>query len=384
MDENLLEFNAKSGNIPLLIAQTHTQGISLMDSSIERIINEFLDYCKQRYDPVTVVPYERNIKRFYNYILAHKTKCAEYHKLYYQEMQKPEAERDFSWAKDYYRLQHSEDLDKDFINRYVSFVNHDEISKHTGLALNQSEKESRLYPLKSFLWFCLRKGYITKDLRKYIVIPSREKKILKRVLTQDEMVRFLEAPNVTKDVGLRDRAMLELFYSGFRAEEVLSLKLKDIDIVTNTVSVLEAKGDKDRVIPMTQAAVYWLKSWLDIRVKFLKGKEDPGYVFLSKGGKAIVRRNLSTLIKKYAARAKLNIEISPHDLRRTAATHLVENGAPIRLIQALLGHATLNVTTKYLRLSDDKIKRMHKETHPANRRKLYYGEIKTGVPGTSD
>ncbi len=355
-----------------------------MRSSIERVIKEYLDYCNQRYDPATLVPYKRNIERFYEYIVNHKTRCPEYHARFSKEMLKPEAERDFSWTEEFKRLEHAEDLDKDYINRYVSYVNHDEVNKKTRQPLNQPEKESRLYPLKSFLWFCLRKGYIKKDLRKYIVVPPREKKNLKRVMTQDEMTRFLEAPNVSDDLGLRDRAMLELSYSGPRSEEILGIKLKDIDIVTNTMTILDGKGNKDRVIPMTQAALYWIKSWLDLRPKFIKDKEDPGFVFISKSAKAINRRNFASMVKNYTVKAKIDLNVSPHDLRRTAATHLVENGAPIRLIQVLLGHTTLGVTTKYLRLSDEKIKKEHKNSHPANRRKLYYGDIEAEIPRASD
>ena len=346
-----------------------------MRSDIQRVISEFLEYCRERYDPETTRHYRMNMNRFLNYIMRHTTRCNEYRSRFYQESKKPEAEQDFSWAKEFFRIQYSQDLDRDFILRYVSFVNHDEINEERNLPLSQPEKESRLYPLKSFLWFCLRKGYVKKDLRKFIVVPSREKKILKRVLTQDEMVRFLEAPDTKTVMGARDRALFEISYSGFRAEEMLTLKIKHVDLVTNTVTILDAKGDKDRVVPMTSEAIYWIKIWLGKRQELIKDKPDPEFLFLTKGLKPIHRRNFSEFIKKYIQKAGILLMISPHDLRRTTATHLVENGAPIRLVQALLGHATLKVTTKYLRLSDEKIKQEHKETHPSNRRDLYYARV---------
>ena len=189
------------------------------------------------------------------------------------------------------------------------------------------------------------------------------------------MEKFLEAPDEKNTVGIRDRALLEISYSGFRANEMLTLKIGHVDLVTNAVTILNAKGDKDRVVPMTNEAIYWIRRWLNRRNEFIDNRQNPEYLFITKGTKRIIRRNFSSLIKKYAKRANIPIDISPHDLRRTTATHLVENGAPIRLIQALLGHATLKVTTKYLRLSDEKIKKEHKQTHPSNRRSLYYGKL---------
>jgi len=347
-----------------------------MKSKLERVINEFLDYCKDRYDAETVGHYEKNMHRFYNYIEQHKTRCKEYHDRNYKEYKKPENERDFSWRKEYRRIQYVEEIDRDFITRYVRFVNHDEINNNTGLSLSQSEKESRLYPLKTFLLYCQRKGYIKQDLRRFIIVPPREKKVLKRALTVDEVKELIEMPDTNKSLGIRDRAILELSYSGLRAEEILALKVMHIDAVTNAVTILDGKGDKDRVVPMTSEAIYWIKRWLNRRHEFIGSCKDPEYLFITKSARPIERKNFSVLIKKYAKKANISIDISPRDLRRTTATHLAENGAPIRLIQALLGHSMLKVTTKYLRLSDEKIKEEYKRSHPSNRRKLHYGNIR--------
>lgn len=345
-------------------------------SKIGRVIDEFLEYCQERHDPVTAKRTKLNIKRFLDYIGRYTTRCSEYLSRFHQEQKKPEAERDFSWTKEYYRIQYSQEIDRDFITRYVSFVNYDELGQKSKLPLSQPEKESRLYPLKSFLWFCYRKGYIKKDLRKFVIVPGREKKVLKRTLTQEEMNRFLEGPDTKTTLGIRDRALLELSYSGFRSEEMLTLKLNHVDVVTNAVTILDAKGEKDRVVPMTSEAIYWIKRWLSKRKEFINKHPDPEYLFLTRTGKKLNRKNFSSaIIKKYAKKAQIAIDVAPHDLRRTTATHLVENGAPIRMVQALLGHTSLKVTTRYLRLSDERIKQEHKQTHPSNRRDLYYGRV---------
>ena len=346
-----------------------------MKAKIERILDEFLEYCESRYDNQTVRHYRMNICRLRDYIEQRKTRCKEYHDKYYRENKKSLEERDSSWMKDYRKIQYAEEIDRDFITKYVSYVNHDEISKNTYLPLNQSEKESRLYPLKTFLRYCERKGYLMKDLRRFVHIPAREKKILKRALTVDEMKRLLDVPDTTNSVGIRNRVILELSYSGLRVDEVLSTKLEHVDLVSNSLTIICGKGKKDRVVPMTSEAIYWVKRWLNRRKDFIGTNDDLSYLLITQGGRPIMRRNLAHFIKKWAKKAAIPIDISPHDLRRDTATHLAENGAPIRQLQALLGHATLRITAKYIRLSDEKIKHEHKKTHPSNRRKLHYGTI---------
>jgi len=311
---------------------------------LKRVCREFLEYCKDRYSSETLRHYTMNVDRF----LCYSSRL---------------------------KVRHVEELSRDFITGYVSFVNHDEINKTTDLALGQPEKESRLYPVKSFLRYCQRKGYLKNDLTRFIYVPAREKKALKRALTIEEMQRLLEVPDINTDVGIRNRALFEMAYSGLRADELLSLKLEYVDVVTNSVSIINGKGNKDRVVPMTSEALYWVKRWLNRRPNFLKGVTDPSYLFITQGAKTINRRNFLALIKKSAKRAGMELDISPHDLRRATATHLVLNGAPIRQIQALLGHATLRVMATYLRLTDENIKAEHKKSHPSNRRDLHYGTI---------
>ena len=129
-----------------------------MKAKVERIIQEFLGYCKDRYDHETLRHYSMNIQRFLNFIQSHTTRCPEYHAKWHQEKKKPVEEQDFTWAKEFFRIQYVQDIDRDFISKYVAFVNHDALNERTNERLSQSQKESRLYPLKTFLRFCLRKG----------------------------------------------------------------------------------------------------------------------------------------------------------------------------------------------------------------------------------
>lgn len=341
---------------------------------IKRIVEEFYQYSLERHKGRTAEQYKAKLGRFLSYIEKPGTHGGDYHKRMYEEGKKPPEERDYSWTKEYHKIRFTTELTRDLITDYVSYINHDAVNDK-GMKLNQPEKESRLYPLKAFLLYCQRRGYVKKDLRRFVIVPPREKKVLKRVLTREEMARLIESPGDKESLRIRDRALLELSYSGFRANEILSLKVKDVDLETNAVTILNGKGDKDRVVPMTREAVYWIKRWRARRREFMGGHNDPGFLFITSRRKTISRRHFSKMILKYARDAKIPMEVAPHDLRRVTATHLAENGAPIRLIQALLGHATLKVTTKYLRLTDEKIKQEHKETHPASRRDLYYGRV---------
>jgi len=254
----------------------------------------------------------------------------------------------------------------ELVTDYQRWLNAEAV-RPDGSPLNQPEKEARLYPFKTFLGFTFRKGFLAEDLRRFVIVPKRGHKVPRALLTEEEMAKLLEAPSESATAGIRDRAMLELCYSGLRAGELLGLTLEDMEVEENRVFIREAKGEKDRVVPMTGQARYWMSRWLTRRAEFLRGS-DSRLLFVSRKGHPICRRNFAVALEKYTRRAELPIPVSPHDLRRITATHLAANGAPLRFIQALLGHASLKVTTRYLRLTDEEIKKEYRRSHPSNRR----------------
>ena len=310
--------------------------------SIDEILKEFLVFIKDRFKPSTSYQYTLNITRFRAYLL------------------------------DKYKIESIDLFSKEIIIDYINYVNSEEVNWRR-YKLNQSEKAARLYPLRVLLRYLYRKGYIKKNLDRFVIVQRRTQKAPKRALTPEEMERLLSVPDQDTTLGIRQKAMMEVMYSALRINELLSLKVKDIDLDTNKIDILVAKGEKDRVVPMTSECLYWIKRWLNRRDEFVKNNDDPEYLFISRNGKKIPRRCFAIKLSQYAKKAGIDIDITPHDLRKATATHLAQNGAPIRMIQVLLGHATLAVTTKYLRIPDEKIKEEHKRTHPSNRRKLYYG-----------
>lgn len=306
---------------------------------LQTAIQEFLAYAQTRYATETRSQYTRSLHHFMEWIGA-----------------RPKGKR----------VLNVDQLTMEVLSDYLRWLNV-QATHSDGSPLTQPEKEARLYPLKAFLRFCYRKGLLPQDLRRFVVVPRREHKILKRLLTEQEMACLLEAPSESTTVGIRDRAMLELSYSGLRAGELLGLKLQDVDLEENRIFIREAKGDKDRVVPMTHSARYWMSRWLSRRKELLKGR-DPEVVFLTGGNRPLARRHFARNLERYVRQAQLPVAVSPHDLRRITATHLVVNGAPIRHVQALLGHESLKVTTKYLRLTDAQIKTEYNRTHPSSHR----------------
>lgn len=338
------------------------------------LFTEFVEYTGDRYQKVTVRLRSANMRRFFDYLDYLEEERKRYRSKYFKEHGALPGEDD-PGLRGFKKVKYVYEVDRDVITRYVSYVNTEAISRRTGIALTQSEKEQRLTALRAFLKFCQKKGYINEDLARFVIFPKREKGVLKRVLTVEEMERLLDAPDTNTAIGIRVRALLELSYSGLRADEMLSLKVENVDVVDNRVMVLNGKGDKDRVVPMTQECLYWMKRWLARRKEFIGDKNDPGYVFITNGMRPVLRANFARWLRRYAKEAGILLDISPHDLRRTTATHLAKNGAPIRQIQALLGHASLKVTTRYLRLTDEEIKEEYVRSHPSNRRSLHYGRI---------
>lgn len=301
-------------------------------------LHEFFVYARARFAQETQKQYVRNLRAFHQWSAL-----------------RPKRQRVYNLA----------DVTPDVLADYQRCLNTG--MRPDGHPFTQPLKEARLYSLKAFLNFCHRKGFLSHDLRRFIIVPRREYKVPKPLLTAEEMTRLLEAPSEHTTVGIRDRAMLELAYSGLRSIELLNLTIEDIDLEENRVFLRETKGDKDRVVPMTQQAIYWVRRWLSRRTRYLNGAKS-NVLFITKNGRPIGRRQFAVSLVRHAQRAQLPTPPSPHDLRRITTTHLAQNGAPMRLIQALLGHTSLKVTTKYLRLTDSQVKQEYGRTHPSTQR----------------
>ena len=194
--------------------------------------------------------------------------------------------------------------------------------------------------------------------------PPRRGKSLPRVLSVEEAIRVVEAPEGDSPGRLRDRAILELMYgSGLRVSEVLDLSLEALRLKEKLVHVL-GKGDKERIVPLTGSSVQTLNQYLKRGRPLLTGASDPGYIFLNRRGGRLSRMGLWRILRGYAVRAGIDREFHPHMLRHSFATHLLEGGADLRVIQELLGHASVATTQIYTHVDRGFLQEVHRRFHP--------------------
>jgi len=239
--------------------------------------------------------------------------------------------------------------------------------KKDGQPLAVASQHSRLAPLKVwFKWLTYRK-YILQDPAAELELPRVGYK-LPSVMNRDEAERVLRQPNVEQSLGIRDRAMLEILYSsGLRRMELLHLKLYDVDQKHGLVTVREGKGKRDRVVPFGERALAWLDMYLNTLRPEVVRNPDNGIIFLTLNGVPFTPNHLSWLARRYVKSAGIGKGGACHIFRHTMATLMLEGGADIRYIQAMLGHVRLDTTQIYTHVSIRMLKQVHAATHPAAR-----------------
>lgn len=219
----------------------------------------------------------------------------------------------------------------------------------------------KLSTLKSFYHFCVRKGLLEKNPARLILTPKKPK-ILPRFLSVDEAERLLASTQKSPQNNLnRDSALFEMLYGcGLRVSELSALNFSSLDLANQSLRIL-GKGNKERVVPISGKAWDALKLYLDQRQKPLSQQEA---VFLNQRGQRLKVRSIQKLLEAYLLRSGLGRKVSPHGLRHSYATHLLGNGADLRSIQQLLGHASLSTTQKYTHLSLEKLMEIYDKAHP--------------------
>ncbi|MFE3575853.1 site-specific tyrosine recombinase XerD [Lysinibacillus sp. NPDC059133] len=218
--------------------------------------------------------------------------------------------------------------------------------------------------IRSFHQFLLREKRAETDPTVHLEMPIIEQK-LPNVLSIEEIEALLAAPNRSKPQGIRDVAMLELLYgSGMRISELIALDLADIHLTMGFVRVF-GKGGKERIIPLGKSALSALSTYLDGARSQLQGKYPKTEAFfINQRGKRLTRQGCWKLMKEHALKAGIKHELTPHTLRHSFATHLVENGADLRAVQEMLGHADISTTQIYTHISKSRLSEVYKQFHP--------------------
>ncbi len=215
--------------------------------------------------------------------------------------------------------------------------------------------------LRSFFRFLCREGYIKTNPATGLQTPKLEKR-LPLFLDTDEVVKLIESPDLSDIYGLRDRAILETLYSsGIRVSELVGLNRENIDFISGVLKVY-GKGKKERLAPIGDRASRTIRNYLEKqKVSNIKEKKA---VFLNKSGRRMTDRAVRRVVEKYIRKTSLNEKISPHSLRHSFATHLLDRGADLRSVQELLGHANLSTTQIYTHVTAERLKSIYDKVHP--------------------
>jgi integrase/recombinase XerD len=240
-------------------------------------------------------------------------------------------------------------------------------NKRRGGTLSASTQRVYLNAVRSFFSFCTAERIVLVDPARNVELPRVGRRLPRGVLSPKEMRAVLRAPNLATYTGLRDRAILETFYStGVRHMELLRLRVCDVDLERGYVTVLQGKGKKDRVVPLGKVAAHFIREYLTkARPHMLRGSDTPeARLFLSINGTPLAQQSLYGVIHRVAKIAGLEKRLFPHGIRHTCATAMLRGRADIRYIQQLLGHESLSSTQIYTHVEIGDLKRVHARSHP--------------------
>lgn len=228
--------------------------------------------------------------------------------------------------------------------------------------ISQRSSSRALSAFKTFFKYLILEGIIEVNPLSGIK-GMRQTKSLPTYLTMEEVEELLSLPDISNPIGKRDKAILELMYAtGLRASEIVELRIEDLELDEGFIYVM-GKGGKRRMVPTGEVALKYLRIYLNERDEFLGGKESP-YVFLNYKGEPLTRQGLWKIIKSYGKRIGIAEKLTPHTLRHSFATHLLERGADLRSIQIMLGHSRISTTQIYTHIASERLKRIWEKYHP--------------------
>lgn len=222
----------------------------------------------------------------------------------------------------------------------------------------------KLAAIKAFYRFMTAEGYM--DANPAEVVEAGTKGIkLPRVLSEDEVVRLLNQPDITTAEGFRDRTMLEVLYAtGMRVSELINLTLERVDLNMKYI-IAFGKGSKERIVPLGSVAAEFLQQYIEkVRPKLTHEDRNTNIVFLAFGGHELTRQRFWQIIRAYGRKANINKALTPHILRHSFATHLLDNGADLRSVQELLGHSDISTTQIYTHLTNKRLRDIYAKAHP--------------------
>ena len=270
------------------------------------------------------------------------------------------------------------EVTKPIVERYQRHLFH--LRKENGKPLSFRAQYARLMHVRGYFKWLARQNALLWNPASDLDLPRPEQRLPKHVLTASEAERVLAQPDLSDPLGVRDRAMLETFYStGIRRMELVKLGVYDLDIEREILMVRQGKGKKDRMLPLGERALAWIERYVgDVRPDLVM-PPDPGTLFLTNQGEAFSPAHLTRLVRMYVAAAETNKQGACHLFRHTMATLMLEGGADLRSIQEMLGHASLESTEVYTRISVRRLQAVYEATHPAARTTPLVADSESGT-----
>jgi integrase/recombinase XerD len=260
-------------------------------------------------------------------------------------------------------VHHIEDITADILNEYQEELSFRLTAKGTPLSVVTREK--LLVVARCFTRFLKEKDYLLHDPGELIKLPKPPRRLPKVILSSREIKKLLSAPDMQTNRGRRDRVILEILYdTAIRRAEMADIKLCDLDLEAGYIRI-HGKGNKDRVVPVSERVCELVRQYiLFVRPSFIK-QDDPGYLILNRSGNKMVANGIYVVVKSCVGLAGIKKNVSTHSLRHTCATHMLKNGAPVRHIQEMLGHESLESTQIYTHVTINDLKAIHAKYHPS-------------------
>lgn len=291
------------------------------------------------------------IDEFSRYLLIDQGKAENTIKSYRQDLTK------FTIFLEKQSMTNIEEVDQQTIRLFLAYL------RESGYAASTTSRI--ISTLKKLFVYLLKEGRVALNPLALIQSPKNIHR-LPKVLNMQQVDALLNAPDTTTSWGLRDRAILEVMYAtGLRVSELIGLTIDELHLDLGFLQTI-GKGNKERIVPLGEEAEYWVSEYLAlIRPSFAqKSKQPSAAVFLTERGNAFTRQGIWKNLKKYVALANIDFEVSPHMLRHSFATHLLENGADLRMVQELLGHSDISTTQIYTHITQQRLQKVYRKYFP--------------------
>lgn len=293
---------------------------------MEKLIEKFIEYLEYEkgYSKKTIISYENDLELFNNYLKENK-------------------------------ITNIKSIDYNTIRKYLGYL-HD--NKYEASSVSR-----KISALRSFFKYNIKEKNITNNPMTLISNPKKEKK-LPKYLNYEEIEKLLNAIEMDKKEGIQERLIIELLYStGIRVSELVNIKIKDIKIKENQINIL-GKGNKERIVLFGEKAKEIIKLYLNAYKEDFQGNISNQYLLINKKGKQLTTNKVELIVKDVLRKSALKLNISPHTLRHTFATHMLDSGADLKSVQELLGHENLKTTAIYTHISNERLKQVFLNSHP--------------------